>query len=427
MRVQFISTHFSPESTGNAPYVRGCAEGLAARGHEVSVVAGAPHYPGWEVHPESTWRAVASEGGVLVSRHRAYVPRSPTFLKRLLYEFAHGLAFARHIDREADVVVLVSPSLFASLVVRIRMSMSRGRPAAVLWMQDLYSAGVAETPGTVAKAMTRLMATIESSLARSCDGVVVIHDRFERFVVDRLRVAKGLVNVVRNWTHVRHGSRLSVQDVRERYGWQDESELIVLHAGNMGAKQGLENVVDAAWWASRHSRPVRFAFLGDGNQRARLEHRGRGCPAVQFIAPVPDEDFFAVLSAADVLLVNERPSLVDAAVPSKLTSYFMTGLPVVAATDPSSATTDEMVASGAGATVRPGSPEALVTAVEDTHAAWTPEKAEAGPTFVAQNLSVQRNIDLFEAALYEADRRRGREARNRPDARATNEEAEHCG
>jgi hypothetical protein len=66
--------------------------------------------------------------------------------------------------------------------------------------------------------------------------------------------------------------------------------------------------------------------------------------SLEFRDQVSAEDFGRVLSSADVLLVNERPELSDMAVPSKLTSYFMSGRPVLAATDAASATSSQLAA-----------------------------------------------------------------------------------
>src|SRR5690242_5566847 len=53
MKIQIISTYFEPEHTGNAPYATGLTRHLA-EAHDVTVIAGWPHYPEWRVAPE--WR-----------------------------------------------------------------------------------------------------------------------------------------------------------------------------------------------------------------------------------------------------------------------------------------------------------------------------------------------------------------------------------
>ena len=72
-------------------------------------------------------------------------------------------------------------------------------------------------------------------------------------------------------------------------------------------------------------------LMGDGSHRRALEEMGRGIRNLAFLDPQPSDKFPDVLAAADVLLVNERATVRDMSLPSKLTSYFACGRPVVAA------------------------------------------------------------------------------------------------
>lgn len=398
LRVCLVSTHYAPETTGNAPYAASLARGLAGLGHDVTVLAGAPHYPEWVVRPTTEWATHEVTDGVTVRRFGSYVPRRPDFLRRVLYELGFGVKFATHAPADADVVILLSPSLFAAVATRLRYALGRQRPHIALWMQDLYSAGVRETPGKAAQVLADVMAGIEGGLARSCDAVIVIHSRFRDYVTRRLAVEAHRVSVIRNWTHISRPPSIDRAAVRDRFGWHPD-QVVVLHAGNMGAKQGLDNVVDAAKWAEAAAAPVRFVLLGDGNRRDHLVERGAGCTHLQFIDPLPQADFVEALAAADVLLVNERPSLNEAAVPSKLTSYFVTGRPVIAATDSTSTTADEMRASGAGVIVSPADPEALVLAALGIQRAWSATDSRRGPAFVEERLAEKACIRAFSQLL----------------------------
>src|SRR5690606_36796355 len=62
------------------------------------------------------------------------------------------------------------------------------------------------------------------------------------------------------------------------------------------------------------------------------------------------------------LLVNELSGVSEMAVPSKLTSYFSAGRPVLAATDPAGITADEIRAAGGGVVVPAGDPSILLEA-----------------------------------------------------------------
>jgi glycosyltransferase involved in cell wall biosynthesis len=167
---------------------------------------------------------------------------------------------------------------------------------------------------------------------------------------------------VRNWTHLPPAKTVDVAATRAQFGWSDDEE-VVLHAGNMGVKQGLGNVIDAARLAAERGERVRFVLLGAGSELQRLKEAGSGIPTLQFLSPLNDADFAAALGSADCLLVNELPGVSEMAVPSKLTSYFSAGRPVIAATDVTGITADEIRNADAGVVVPAGDPAALLEAV----------------------------------------------------------------
>jgi glycosyltransferase involved in cell wall biosynthesis len=232
--------------------------------------------------------------------------------------------------------------------------------------------------------------------------VVVIHERFKRSVVTRIGVNPDKVVVIRNWSHVAEsaGDLLNNRSrMRQKLGWP-EDVTVVLHAGNMGIKQGLANVVEAARIAQRDSEPLLFVLMGDGNQRAALEAMDTTA-CLQFMDPVPQELFTAALGAGDVLLVNERPGVKDMSVPSKLTSYFATGLPIVAATDFGSVTAEEIDASGAGIRVDADRPESIVGAAMElrNNSQRACALGRKGLEFRRSNLSADSSIDSFHRLL----------------------------
>lgn len=231
-----------------------------------------------------------------------------------------------------------------------------------IWVQDLYSRGIVETGGNQG-VFSKLALFVESRVLRSATGVVAIHDRFADYVVKSLRAPAESVKVIRNWTHLPQAPDSDAFATRRSLGWAAD-EVIVLHSGNMGKKQGLENVVRAAKHAEAEGSAVKFVLMGDGNQRESLMQMAGETSSLRFVDSLPQSDFQAALHAADILLVNELPGVKDMSVPSKLTSYFTSGRPVLAATDPGSVTAHEIEASKAGVRVDAGDPVALVQAAE---------------------------------------------------------------
>lgn len=405
LSVLLVGINFAPETTGIAPYSAGLADELVRRGNRVRVLTAHAHYPQWRFEGTPARRSTEVRDGLRIDRFRHRLPSKPGGLSRAFSEISFGLASSFSRFGRPDVMVLVSPALLSSALTFLRAQFGRRTPV-VVWVQDLYSLGLAELgerPGRLARAV----AALEGWLLRRADAVVVIHERFRDSVVQRLGVLPGAVTVVRNWSHVDGDEPVDRAVARRDLGWA-EHETIVLHAGNMGVKQGLENVIAAAGLAAERDSHVRFVLLGDGNQRPFLEHAARGVPSVQMLGSLPDAAFRAALGAADVLLVNERPGVTGMAVPSKLTSYFSTGLPVIAATDPGSVTESEIRLSGGGVAVAAGDPEALLTAAEDlaSDRERAMELGRSGQRFREERLSSRASIDTYAQLLQRLARAR---------------------
>ncbi|QTX05425.1 glycosyltransferase [Agromyces archimandritae] len=405
MNLTVIGLNYAPEPTGIAPYTTALAEALAADGHAVRVITGHPHYPEWRVRPGYGQRGrVDRFGGVEVQRIRHALPPTRHAIARAWSEITFGVGAATSGWRRPDALVLVSPALLASAIVQAR-ARAAGIPV-IAWVQDLYASGVAET-GAGGGAAVRGVGMLEARFLRRADAVAVIHDRFADAVVAMHRVPRERVAVIRNWAHLAERPGVDAAAARARLGWP-AGERVVLHAGNMGAKQGLENVVEAARLADAADAPVRFVLLGDGNRRAELERAAHGIHRLEFRDPLPDVEFRAALAAADVLLVNELPSLTESAVPSKLTSYFASGRPVIAAVSPAGTTAAELQAAGAGVRVDAGSPAELLGAVLALDPETAARHGEAGRAYAARALGRDAALAGFRELLQATARPRRR-------------------
>jgi glycosyltransferase involved in cell wall biosynthesis len=192
------------------------------------------------------------------------------------------------------------------------------------------------------------------------DHIVVISSSFASYI-ERVGVEKARISEIPNWADV-ESIRPTRQDpeMRSRLGAAPD-DFLVVHTGNMGAKQDLLNVVSAATILSNQARHIKIALVGDGQERASIagEIARRQLGNIRLLPLQASHDFPKVLTAADVLLVNQGPDLVDSVLPSKLLSYMASGRPVVAAAHPDSATADLVRRSGCGVVTAPGLPEVL--------------------------------------------------------------------
>lgn len=399
-RLTIVGINFAPESNGNAPYTTSLAQGMAAMGWEVKVVTSFPHYPQWKIYDGYDGRNIQERyGEVDVLRLRHYIPQKPRFINRWLMEIHFGARAVLADWSRPDVVLLVSPALFSSAIAAARTKLSKNRPGTAIWVHDLYSQGLEEAHASTS-AVVPVMHAIEKAILSGADKVIAIHDRLGRRVIQGFGVEEERVRIHRNWSHIPPQPSIDRVTARARFGWSDD-EIVVLHAGNMGVKQGLENVIEAARLAGNTSSKVRFVLLGTGSQREKLESLGQGIDRLQFIDPLPDDKYAAALASADILLVNEKPGIREMCVPSKLTSYFTTGRPVLAAVEDESATAGEVEASKAGRVIPSGDPAELLRTAEQMGAdrAASATLGSNGPRYATEHLSKETAMRRWDEAL----------------------------
>jgi glycosyltransferase involved in cell wall biosynthesis len=400
MRILITGINYAPEATGIAPYTAGLAEHLSARGHQVTVVTGLPSYPQWRVHDGYRGRIAGREtlAGVDVRRRWHYVPREQSAARRALYEasfLATGLS-ALALPRP-DAVVGIVPSLGGGVLARL--AGARFAAPYGLVFQDLMGPAAAQSGVAGGGRAARAIRAAEAFATGGAEAVGVIAEGFRPYVRS-LGVAPERIHRVRNWTHVPEPTADRAA-VRARLGIEPGA-VVCLHAGNMGYKQGLANVVECARLAGDEP-DLRFVLVGDGSQRAFLEdlagrHR---LGNLRFLPIQPAELFPGVLAAADVLLVNQRAEVTDMSLPGKLTSYFLAGRPVVAAVSPTSETAREVAASGAGVPVRPDDPAALLAAVRGLAADPTRRErlGDAGRAYARAALTADQALAGLEALV----------------------------
>ena len=356
--VTIFGVHYAPETTGNAPYTTAMAEALADAGASVRVVTGVPHYPQWKVLDQKYRRGLRwreRRNGVELTRVRHVVPAKPNLLGRAALELTFFVqCVAAAIRDKSDVLVAVTPTLSglgAAILCR------RGRPVGVL-VQDLTGASAVES-GTSSGSVGLRIGQIEYWLLKRADRVGIITPRFGTILKANGIDANKLVDLP-NFTHVTPVGT-SALEARKRLGWAEQ--FTVVHTGNMGMKQGLEAVVEAAHLAETHGFATQFVLVGDGNQRVALEQLSAGCANLRFVDPLSTEDYPYALAAADVLLVCERQGVREMSLPSKLTSYSVAGRPIVAAVERDGITAETLNRYGSALFCQSGNPVALLVAV----------------------------------------------------------------
>jgi glycosyltransferase involved in cell wall biosynthesis len=394
-RFILVGINYAPEPTGNAPYTTDLSIGLAAVG-STRVITGIPHYPWWEKQTDfDDSPTLEGRPNLSLKRVNHLVPSKQSNLSRLAMELSFGLNVAIKEKLRGDVIVLVSPALISSAVVFLKTRLTRNKAKTVLWVQDLYEQGLKET-ATGGKLSSQIIGRIENWLLRSVDQVAFAHTAFEK-AKPELRGSGQFVDSIPNWSQFVFEPNEDSIETRKKYSLSPNR--LVLHIGNMGVKQGLENVVDAALEAERQKLSTHFLLVGSGNQIVELKERAGKCQNISFIPPVSEQELSNLLSAADILLVNEKPGVKEMSMPSKLTTYFQTGVPVLVCSEPDSIAGREVKINEIGFWVQSGMPNALLNAVMDLDLGNASTEAKAAKEFANKNLGKSQAIEKFVSLL----------------------------
>jgi glycosyltransferase involved in cell wall biosynthesis len=368
----------------------------------VGVITGVPHYPEWRRMPSPP---MPDRPHLRVRRYLHYIPRRPTAFGRMVYEASFLVSATRGVlPRRIDAAIGVVPTLSGAALAMVAARRSRAGFGVIF--QDLMGAAASQSGYQGGRRVARAITAAEGFLARRADQIAVISEGFRPYV-EGLGVAPDRIVRVRNWAHLAESSE-PVERTRERLRW-GATDFICLHAGNIGHKQGLDNVLEAARLASDPQ--LRFVISGEGNDRPRLAERAQrlGLTNVSFLPLQPEAQFASMLRAADILILNQRGSVTDMALPSKLSTYLLAGRPVVAALALGSNAALEFESAGAGIAVPPDDPLALLQAITRIQA--SPELAKEmgghGRDFAVANLVADRALeqyDVFVDRLLEARR-----------------------
>ena len=149
---------------------------------------------------------------------------------------------------------------------------------------------------------------------------------------------------------------------------KNEGPFEVIYAGVHGVNNGLDTILEAAAiLESRASsdRVIRFRFIGDGPEKARLVAKARALALanITFLDPIPKSGIPAALQEADCFVVAARRAPVYRYGLSfnKLFDFLAVGRPIVFAGE---AEQNPVSLSGAGLIVPPEDPGALAEGIE---------------------------------------------------------------
>lgn len=415
MRILLHGLNYSPELTGIGKYSGEMAEWLASRGHEVRVVTAPPYYPAWRVSAGyHAWTYKTETGAVRVYRCPIYVPRRPSGMTRVLHLGSFMLSslpiMLSQAEWRPDAVVTVEPSLMCSFAALLTAQLAES--VAWLHIQDFevdaaFDLGLLRAEGTLHK----LAEGVEREVMAPFDRISTISEKMMQRLPEK-GVAVEKTVLFPNWVDTDAIVPMAGPTrLRQQLNLQPD-RVVLLYAGNMGMKQGLE-LLPVLAQEFAHEPQIHFIFCGDGAFRPQLAEMVRGVPNVTLLPLQPYDQLNDLLNTADIHLLPQRPDAADLVMPSKLTGMMASGRPVIGTAAPG---TQVAAALGhCGIAVPPLDNAALFGAVRSLADAAERRRTlgAAARAYALEHLGRDRVLTRFETALRVAVAERDRAAGER--------------
>ena len=391
--------NYAPEIAGVGRYTGELGGYLSQRHVDVDIVTAVPHYPGWAVPPGfQNQFSVESRKGARVTRCPLFLRADMSGIWRLLAPLTFAVMSApvaiwRILTTRPRVVLCVEPTLFAAPAALLAAKLVGARK--VLHVQDLeIDAAFAVGHLSSRRWLIWLAQIFERFCLKRFDRIVTISHK----MAERLK-AKGVAQerlfVVRNWVDLD-----LIKPEETSLSYRDELGLprdafVVLYSGNLGPKQGLMVVIEAA----RRLRKVQnllFVIAGDGPSKPSLMAAAADLNNVRFLPFQANERLGHFMSVCDLHLLPQLALAGDLVLPSKLGTILASGRPVVVTTAANTELTEFL---GRTATiVPPGNAAALAEAIR-TYAFGDTQGSVEGRLSLAAQLSHHNAMDQLRSIL----------------------------
>jgi len=403
VKLLIYGINYSPELTGIGKYTGEMASWLAARGHQVRVVAAPPYYPQWQITKGySPWLYKKEEmDAVSVTRCPVYVPYKPSALKRILHLASFALSslpiLLSNIFWKPDIVIVIEPPFFCAPATLLFSRISGAK--SWLHIQDFEIDAAFDLGLLSSSFLKKTVYVFERKLLKMFHRISTI----SLPMLEKLKskgIYKDKVTLFPNWVNTSAITPLyRISEYRKKLGIP-ESFFVALYSGNMGEKQGIEILVEAAQKLSSY-KDVVFVICGQGAARARLERIAEGRGKIYWLPLQPSENLNELLNLADVHLLPQKSDSDGLVMPSKLTGMLASGKPVIATVDAESQIAEVLESSGIISP--PGQVDGLCAAIREYYE--NPEKrvrdgAKAREYAVA-HMSEFNILESFEQCLHQ--------------------------
>jgi glycosyltransferase involved in cell wall biosynthesis len=329
MRVLVVSQYFWPENFR----INAIVESMVARGIEVEILTGKPNYPEGKISPGYRAWGCQQEQWQGATVHRVPLfPRGRNSRFRLMLNYLSFIFFGLVSGswllrkRQYDVIFVYGLSPILLAIPALFIGWLKGKKI-IIWVQDLWPESLSATGYVQNGFIIGAVRQVVCFIYRHSDLLLVQSRAFEK-PVSALAPSTPIAYYPNSVDD--SFARPSAVETPQVEGL--DGGFSVMFAGNIGAAQAVEVIVEAASLLKEHV-AIHFVVLGDGSSREWMVNEARrlGLGNLHLPGRFPVEMMPGFMQKASALLVTLTDRLIFAAtVPNKIQAYLAAGRPIIA-------------------------------------------------------------------------------------------------
>lgn len=330
MKILIYGINYTPELTGIGKYTGEMGAWLAKNKNSVDVITAMPYYPQWKKahgYQNKFWfREQISNANV--QRCPLYVPKNVTGASRIIHEFSFLISstifWIRAFFKSYDILISPYPPLIIGFWPWL-YKIFHPKAKWIFHIQDLQVDAAKELKLINNKTLLSILTKLELFWLKKADYVSSISEGMKKRILSK-GVEESRYIMLPNWAETDIITPLPKEkSLRDTLNIPLDKK-VILYSGNLGEKQGIEMVVDAAA-EFKNQTDVLFVIAGAGAAKTKLVQyaQSKESTNILFVDLQAYDKLAAFLAIADVHLVIQKKSAADLVLPSKLMSILSAG------------------------------------------------------------------------------------------------------
>jgi colanic acid biosynthesis glycosyl transferase WcaI len=329
VRILIYGINYYPELIGIGKYSGDMSEWLTEKGHQIRVITAPPYYPEWQIHQQyrNRYYKEKTTSGIQIWRCPLYVPNKPNTLTRLLHLFSFALSSLPIVFLQwrwkPQLIITIEPTLLITPTSLLFAKCCGAKT--LLHIQDYELDTLLKLNTNYPKELISIAKKIERYLMQKFDSISTLSPSMLQLAKKKLPFFKSIW-LFPNWVDTGF-IRPQYQVNYFRQQWQIELHTkVILYSGNMGKKQGLELIIQAADYFRPYP-DILFLMVGTGVIESELKIYADQLQLTNIrFYPLQSYQYLpALMTVADIHLVLQKKGVADTVLPSKLTTIFAAG------------------------------------------------------------------------------------------------------